>query len=58
MMKQDDYNYIAAKRLPPPMPGVEILVPLDLLPAYLKLHKIEPAGYNEEKEILIIKKTN
>jgi hypothetical protein len=44
------------KRIPPPTPGVEVTVPLKLLPAYLKLHKIEPKEYKEVEEILIVKK--
>ena len=35
----------AAKRLPAPVPGVEIKVPLKLWPAYMQLHKIAPKEY-------------
>ncbi len=44
------------KRIPTPAPGVVITVPLKLLPAYLKLHKLESVEYKEIEETLIIKR--
>ena len=44
------------KRIPPPVPGVVITVPLKLLPAYLKLHKMTSKEYKEVEEILIVEK--
>lgn len=44
------------KRIPAPVPGVVITVPLKLLPAYLKLHKLESVEYKEVEETLIIKR--
>ena len=45
-----------AKRLPSPVPGVKITIPLNLWPAYMKLHQLDPKEYLEEEEILIVKK--
>jgi hypothetical protein len=36
-----------ARRLPLPGPGIVITVKLDLLPAYLELHKLEPMTRGE-----------
>ena len=49
-------NNPEVKRLPPPIPGVEIVIPLKLLPVYLKLHQLESVEYKEQEEILIVKK--
>jgi len=44
----------------PPMPisrpGFAILVPLELLPEYLKVNGLEPKAYNETTDTLIVKK--
>lgn len=44
----------AAKRLPAPEPGTVINVKLRILPAYLKLHGIEPTQYRNS--VLMVKK--
>ena len=44
----------AAKRLPAPVPGVEIKIPLRLVPTYLKLHGITPKGYRNS--VLLVKR--
>ena len=51
-------NNPEVNRISPPIPGVEIVVPLLLLPAYLKLHKLESVKYKEQEEILIVKKVD
>lgn len=42
------------KRLPKPIKGVIVNVPLRLLPAYQKLHNIKPNGYDPDENILFI----
>lgn len=49
-------NNQEVKKLPPPIPGVERIIPLALLPEYLKLHKLESVEYKEIEETLIVKK--
>lgn len=36
-----------ARKLPKPVPGVRVSVPLELVPAYLRLYGLTPAGYLE-----------
>jgi hypothetical protein len=48
------------KNARPPMPiskpGFEILVPLELLPEYLKVNGLEPTFYNDKAHVLVVKK--
>ena len=44
------------KRIPPPVPGVVVTVPLKLLLEYLKLHKMTSTEYKEVEETLLVKK--
>lgn len=46
----------AVKRLPAPVPGVVVNVPLALWPLYMELHRIEPKSYRIETRCLIVKK--
>ncbi len=46
----------AVKRLPAPVPGVVVNVPLALWPLYMQLHRIEPKSYRVETRCLIVKK--
>lgn len=43
----------AARKLPPPERGKIVTVPLDLLPAYYEIHKIEPVTY--WPDLLVVK---
>lgn len=36
-----------ARKLPRPVPGVRVSVPLELVPAYLRLYGLTPAGFVE-----------
>lgn len=40
-----------ARRLPAPVPGQEIGIPLDLLPIYLQTHRLEPMDRGEVRSV-------
>lgn len=48
------------KNATPPMPvskpGFEIIVPLELVPEYLKVNKLEPVFWDDMRQRLIVKK--
>lgn len=48
------------KNAKPPMPiskpGFVIIVPLELLPQYLKVNGLEPTFYNDQTHVLVVKK--
>jgi hypothetical protein len=50
-------DVVEAKKLPPPMPGVPVDVPLMLLPTYLNIHDRKPNGYREAHNVLLVKKS-
>ena len=56
-MSISEYKLQQAKKLPPPIPGVEIKIPLSLLPAYTELHKLESKEYREQEEVLVISRS-
>lgn len=43
-----------ARELPAPRPGVVLSIPIDLYPAYMRIHGIVPNGYHHP--VLHIKK--
>lgn len=43
-----------ARELPVPEPGVVLSIPIDLYPAYMRLHGLVPGGYKDP--ILYVKK--
>jgi hypothetical protein len=42
--------------LPGPNPKVPARVPLELLPAWLAFHRVEPVGYNVARSVLSVKR--
>lgn len=54
MSTKDAAELRAAKRLPAPVPGVEVKVPLKLVPVYLQLHGITPKAYRSP--VLLVKR--
>lgn len=45
----------AAKRLPGPMPGVQVTIPLRLLPQYLELHGLKPERFVKPDVVVVVK---
>lgn len=46
----------ATPAMPISKPGLAIIVPLELLPQYLKVNGLEPKTYDEKNHTLIVKK--
>ncbi len=46
-----------ASALPDPRPGIPVTIPLEALPAYLALHRLEPTGMKPNGILLVRKIT-